>query len=288
VAFSVKSSAVPLNANLPPQFVLFAWLSILILLQGCATPAEKFQQLARDFGLRQQDISGLPYQHRLFLNARAQQAEHLAELHVYLDGDGTPWTSGHFIADDPTPRNPLILQLLHEDPAPALLLGRPCYYGLKMEPGCVPALWTAQRYSSAVVASLVAALEQWLANRHVDRIVLIGFSGGGALATLVGSRLPKVSLIITIAANLDVKGWSDYHGYLSLEGSLNPKTDAHLPDRIKQIHLAGLNDDNVPATLIAAFAASQPKAIYLPYAGFSHSCCWLEIWPAFLKTYTQP
>ena len=92
-------------------------LSLLVILftplafEGCATPAERFNDTAAKLGFYQQQLAGAPYQHRLFINTPAHLADRLDKLHVYLDGDGTPWRSGTRIADDPTPRNPLILEI---------------------------------------------------------------------------------------------------------------------------------------------------------------------------------
>jgi hypothetical protein len=257
----------------------------LLLLDGCATSSERFVDAAIRLGLSAQELQGRPYLHRLFVNEPAQQAKSIEVLHVYLDGDGSPWIFGTRIADDPTPRNPLILYMMEKDQGPAVLLGRPCYYGLNLSKFCNSALWTSDRYSGAVVESMRGALQHWLATKEVKRLVLIGFSGGGSLAALLASRLDKVSTLITIAANLDVKRWSDFHGYIPPEGSLNPVNDAQIAPGIWQIHLAGLRDKNVPAEIVEAFSSRQQNALYLAYPEYDHTCCWLDIWPMILNTY---
>ena len=229
----------------------------------------------------------MPYKHRVFLNPQAKQSKSIDELHVYLDGDGTPWR-GSRIAEDPSPRNPLVLKMMEQDQAPAILLGRPCYYQLNWSELCNNTLWTSHRYASAIVDSMLTALNHWLSARKIEHLVLIGFSGGGALATLLAPHLDKTSTIITIAANLDIKAWSDYHGYLQLSGSLNPMTDAHIPSTIRQIHLAGLKDTNVPPEIVESFSITQKNALYLAQPEYTHSCCWTEIWPEILKTYLKP
>lgn len=235
-------------------------------------------------GFESQLIDGVNYSHRLFINAQTVHSDTIKELHVYLDGDGTPWTRTG-IAEDPTPRNPLILELMAKDPAAAILLGRPCYYEANLSPLCNNSLWTSQRYAVEVVLSMQAALERWLSTKKAHKLVLIGFSGGGTLATLLASRIKNTSTVVTIAANLDVKAWSDYHGYQQPIGSLNPIIDAQIPANIRQIHLAGLKDDNVPAKIIESFSLTQKNALFLPQPEYEHACCWVEIWPEILKTY---
>ncbi|MGR9051879.1 MAG: alpha/beta fold hydrolase [Gammaproteobacteria bacterium] len=203
---------------------------------------------------------------------------------MYLDGDGSPWSHRRWLNEDPTSRNPLILELMHLDPNPSLLLGRPCYHGLSKIPPCTYKYWTSQRYSEEVVASMTRALQIWLKKHTFNEIVLIGFSGGGTLAVLMAPRFDNVRTVVTVAANLDVEAWSRYHGYSPLTDSLNP---AELPPlkNIKQIHIAGLDDEVVPAEIIKAYANKQTDAAYWPFEGYSHKCCWAKAWKAILTKF---
>jgi hypothetical protein len=263
-------------------------LCTIILTQGCATPSEKFINTATQLGLSNQLIIGSPYQHRLFSNSQADRLNVIDELHVYLDGDGTPWITDTRIADDPAPRNPLILEMMAKDPAASVLLGRPCYYGLNSSPLCNEFLWTSHRYSAEVVSSMNAALLHWMSSKTIKHLVLIGYSGGGVLATLLASRLERISAVITIAANLDIEAWSHHHGYSPPAASLNPAKDAHMPASIRQIHLAGLHDDNISAEIIESFSRMQKNALYVPLPNYDHVCCWLEIWPDILNARFKP
>ncbi|MGZ4960638.1 MAG: alpha/beta fold hydrolase [Methylomonas sp.] len=275
--FSKSTAAL---TSLPYAFCL----CLTLLIQGCATPSEKYLDTAAQLGLSNQLLAGMPYQHRLFVNEQANRANPIEELHVYLDGDGTPWQNGTYIAGDPTPRNPLVLQMMAKDTAPAVLLGRPCYYGLSMSPLCNASLWTSHRYAVEVIASMDAAIQRWMSTKTVNKLVLIGFSGGGSLATLLTSRLNNVATIITIAANLDVEAWSNHHNFLPLTASLNPIHDAHIPAEVHQFHLAGLEDRNVPPAIVESFSRTQKNAVFLPVPEYDHSCCWLEAWPEILET----
>ena len=71
-------------------------------------------------------------------------------LGTYADwvADGSPWFWGTSPAADPTPRNPITLMLMTRDNADSVFVGRPCYYGLMKDRGCVSDLWTFSRYSS--------------------------------------------------------------------------------------------------------------------------------------------
>ncbi len=271
---------------LKPEIV--GLILLLIQLSGCATPSERFESSAKSLGLTSIEISGDPFHHRAYLNRTAAQSDNIPLVHVYLDGDGTPWEMNRWIAEDPTPRNPLILRLMAADQEPAILLGRPCYYGLHSTDKCHNSLWTSKRYSTEVVESMATALRKWLTNSKTASIVLIGYSGGGTLATLLAPYFENTSIVVTVAANLNTRAWSLHHGYLPLDASLNPIDAQPLPAKIKQIHLAGVNDDNVPALIIESFSRRQANAVYLPIDGFDHMCCWADLWPNILKKYITP
>nr|WP_305907308.1 hypothetical protein [Methylomarinum sp. Ch1-1]MDP4520049.1 hypothetical protein [Methylomarinum sp. Ch1-1] len=188
----------------------------------CSIPAREFSLAAAEYGISQQTVQGLTFRHRVFINAAAQQPSHQDNLHIYIDGDGTPWMRGRWPTSDPTARNPMILKILQADPSPAILLGRPCYHGLGESNACDVRYWTSHRYAQAVVDSMKTALRRWAAKTSHPKLTLIGFSGGGVLSVLMSYDLKEVETLITVAANLDVAAWSRQHNYRPLPQSLNP------------------------------------------------------------------
>jgi pimeloyl-ACP methyl ester carboxylesterase len=208
------------------------------------------------------------------------------ELHIYFSGDGTPWLHRTQISRDPTPREPLEVRLMFEDPTPSIYIGRPCYVGLAQAPGCSASLWTDARYSDAVVTSMTAAVNAILATYPAVRhVVLIGYSGGGVLAMLVADRVARVDLVVTIAANLDIDAWTALHGYSPLSASINPAEIPSWRVGLRQIHLVGEKDRNVPPQLVHEFAANVPDAQVREFAGFDHRCCWTDVWPQLATTF---
>ena len=257
---------------------------VCLCLVGCTTPSQRFNEEALNLGFKVEVLSSERFQHNIYLAENFREGR---RLHVYLDGDGTPWKRNRWIAKDPTARNPLILYLMKQDNTPSILLGRPCYYGFSAEPECDGKLWTSHRYSKEVVDSMVEVLNTWLKTYDFNEVVLIGYSGGGSLSILMAESVENVKKVVTIAGNLDVKAWSEFHGYLALKDSLNPAKEVALNSKIKQFHFAGKEDEIVPAFIIKEFAGKQINSKYYELEDKDHSCCWDEVWNEILRVVDQ-
>ncbi len=247
-------------------------------LAACSTPAQRFDSRAAALGFGPTELQGIDFVHRSYSSGLNDGSD---ILHVYIEHDGTPWIDNRIVADDPTPRIPFALELMARDTGPRLLLGRPCYF----EPAsaCDPLLWTHRRYSAEVVASMLAALGNFLAQHRYRQVLLIGYSGGGTIAWLMAARSPGVIGVITVAANLDIDAWTKIHGYSEMRGSLNPASLPQLAPPIVQINYVGGRDQNVPPSVVRSFASRHPKAMVIEIAEFDHVCCWIERWPRLLK-----
>ena len=245
---------------------------MLCALAACASPARQWWRHVAAAGFAATITPGDRFRH-VVLDKPGRTA---GVLHVYLDGDGTPW-AGAAPAADPTPRHPLVLELMRLDENASLYLGRPCYHGLAGDPGCSAALWTSDRYGDAVVSSMAAALRTHLASRAVDRLAFIGYSGGGALALLLAPRFAETAAVVTLAANLDTDGWTAHHRYVRLTGSLNPARQPPLPPHLYQRHYVGERDRVVPP---GTLPPSVARAALVTVSGFDHVCCWPRLWPS--------
>lgn len=256
---------------------------MLAVLAACATPAERFERRAVQLGFVPLVLHGDGFEHRAFATPPGQETGTLhGSLHVYIEHDGTPWSSVDRVADDPTPRTPYALELMARDAGPRLLLGRPCYFAAQVTPPCGARLWTHGRYAPQVIASMVAALRRYLSTHPFRHVVLVGYSGGGTLAWLMAAHLPETITLVTIAANLDIDDWTRHHGYSALAGSLNPAALPALPPAIAEHHYVGGRDTNVPPAVVRSFARRHPRASVTEIAAFDHVCCWLERWPGLL------
>lgn len=256
---------------------LFILLTFSTQFSGCAIPAQRLDARANELGYRRLVIQGDGFSHVAYFKDGHEASN--KTLHVYLDGDGTPWIRRRVPATDPTPHDSLMMELMALDAAPSVYLGRPCYHGVSSN-ACTPDMWTGKRYSEAVVASMIAALDGVSAG--YQSLVLLGHSGGGTLAMLLSERQPKVMVVVTVAANLDSDRWAALHKQQALSGSLNPATRPPLRASIRQMHYAGAEDDNVSPELVRDAIEQQPGATFKVYPKQDHSCCWREIWPEVL------
>jgi alpha/beta superfamily hydrolase len=253
-------------------------LMSLVVLCACTSSGQRIDREAESVGLSRRIVAGADFQHVVYLNAAAARAE-VARLLVFLEGDGRPWgDSGREPAADPTTRNPIALRLLARANAPGIYVSRPCYQQI-VDPKCAFDVWTGGRYSRVVAESLAAAIQSVASETRAREIVLVGYSGGGALAVLVAERMSNVAAVLTIAANLDVAAWTQLHGYLPLSTSLNPAV-SEIEHPWRELHLSGGQDEVVPTATTAAYFKTYPAAKQWIYADFGHVCCWLNEWPA--------
>lgn len=264
------------------KLLIFIALGLVWLIHGCGGKQNTVDQLVSHNDFHRQLVTTTLFSHWIIANSADNTSD--STLHVYIEGDGIPWLRNDIISADPTPHNPLALKLMAQDQAPSLYLGRPCYFGLATSKHCSPAIWTNDRYSEPVVASMQAALAGYLESHAYQHLKFIGYSGGGVLAMLLAPRFANTDEVITVAANLDTDAWTDYHKYSSLIGSLNPATQPPLPASIKQIHFAGKRDKNVPTALIHYVSSLQPNSSIRVKERFDHVCCWEKEWSQILKT----
>lgn len=252
----------------------------LLAAAGCTSRQERIDEIATASGFPRVLVQGDPYRHVVYLNEKGSGTQR--SLRVYIEGDGTPYLSRYVVAPDPTPRQPVMLRLMGQDPAPSVYVGRPCYFGLAEDPPCKAVDWTLGRFSDEVVKSMAAIIRTLAGEAGAGEITLIGHSGGGALVVLLARRMPEVTSIITLAGLLDTKTWAKLHAYSPLRYSLNPVDGGALPSSVLQRHFAGANDDNVPPEIIEEAAKRLGAGAVRVLPDVSHSKGWEQHWPAII------
>jgi hypothetical protein len=268
-----------LRVKQSPAHLAACALCALLALCGCANRAERALHLAEQGGLSASIVQGTQYRHELFVST----APRGAALYVFVDGDGSPWSSnGRKPARDPTPERALALELALRTPRSVMYLGRPCYFLARSDSACRPSVWTSQRYSASIVESLVRVVNRFVEDHAYRSVILIGYSGGGTLAVLMAPYIPSTVAVVTIGANLDVAAWSSWNGYLPLEGSLNPAAQAPLKPDVRQWHLVGGRDLIVPERVSRRYLDTLHPDQTWRFPAFDHTCCWVEQWPNLL------
>jgi len=266
------------NSHCAGQVLTLAALACF--LHGCASPTDQLIDIANTQKFQRADIKANGFKH--FVMRNSVQPDTDKTLHVYLEGDGSPWKYRVLRMRDPTPRSPLMLKLMALDETAAAYLGRPCYNGSFDDTGCSDDLWTSARYSETVVSSMVSALNKLIRRLGARNVRLFGHSGGGTLAMLIAERVPAVTHVVTLAGNLDTDAWVKHHRYTPLYGSLNPAKRQPLRESVAQWHFMGRKDGVVPPPIVQAYVRAQTNAFGAIIGTFSHGCCWQRLWPSVL------
>jgi pimeloyl-ACP methyl ester carboxylesterase len=166
------------------------------------------------------------------------------------------------------------------DPSPAVAyLARPCQYLPPAQRAqCDPQLWMRARFDDEAIAALNAAVDRIKQDYRAAGVNLVGYSGGGAMAALLAARRSDVNCLVTIAAPLDTRAWTDSLGVSPLDRSLNPADYADRLRKVRQTHFRGMRDKVVAPATIGRYLERVTDAAVIDKAAFGHDCCWAEEW----------
>ncbi|WP_300670601.1 hypothetical protein [Desulfoluna sp.] len=266
---------------------LGAWMGFLALvMSGCATVPHQLtfadlQQRGESSGLEIRRVAG-----DLFTLASLMPPQpHSDVLRVYIEGDGLAWRTRRRLSAHPSPVNPTALNLMLADPTlDKAYLARPCQY---LQTGsCHPRYWSTHPFSEAVIAEMDRALDTLKGRGGYDRLELIGFSGGGAVAALLSARRNDIDRLVTVAGNLDTEAFCHLHGLTPLSASLNPADLAGKLAHIPQHHFIGKGDRVIPERVYSSFAShmtslSAVSPVIVDHV--THQQGWAIQWPGLLE-----
>jgi len=210
-------------------------------------------------------------------------------LRVYIEGDGKAWLSQSRPSSDPTPDNPVSFQLAVADDYPAVLyIARPCQFiEGEQRRNCITPFWTSARFSEPVIHDLDQVLDQAKSIASAQRLELVGYSGGGAVALLLAVRRNDVDMVVTIAGNLDHDFWTNIHKVSPLRDSLNPADYAMELQSVEQVHIVSTDDSIVPPSVARSYVSKMSdtlKVQIITVDGVGHTDEWDEVVPGILKT----
>lgn len=173
-------------------------------------------------------------------------------IKVFIEGDGLAWITRTTISSNPTPINPIGLKLMLKDKNFCnIYLARPCQY--TNSDICQNKYWTTHRFSEKIIDSYLESLDNIKEKYKNNSFELIGYSGGGAIATILSAKRDDVKKLITYAGNLDIKKWSEIHNISPLYGSLNPADFSKDLEDISQIHYVGKEDEIIPIEVFESY-----------------------------------
>jgi predicted esterase len=226
------------------------------LLSACSSidTNEHANQLARNSALEKHTttIDGF------VLTAYARLNNPNLPITVYIEGDGVAWFSRYELSTDPTPRAAIGLALAAQDTASNVLyLARPCQFNDFKTTPCNSAYWSNQRFSKKVVTTMNDELQTFISNKSSQKIHLIGYSGGAAIAVLLAAQRDDVLSLRTVAGNLDNVYVSQFHHVNLMPESLNAIDVANKISDIPQLHFVGKNDKVIPPEIAKRFINQQ-------------------------------
>ncbi|NVZ20771.1 alpha/beta hydrolase [Pseudomonas costantinii] len=264
---------------------LFTCLCALLgILTGCADPNRHAETLAHTGNLQRDRVDTDSFVLTSFYRITRPDLP----LSVYIEGDGMAWRSRTAPSENPTPHQAEGLALAAADPAANVVyLARPCQFTpLTLNPRCDKAYWTSKRFAEDVVIAMDQAVTHYASQVPGQRIHLVGYSGGGALAVLIAARRHDVASLRTVAGNLDHVEVNRLHHVSAMPESLNAIDVARQVASIPQLHFSGGDDRVVPPVISQRFvsATTSPCAHSQIVPGMSHEGDWARRWPQLLLT----
>lgn len=207
---------------------------------------------------------------------------------VYIEGDGTTWAQHRSISMNPTPMNPVALHLAAHDKATNVAyIARPCQYSDMNDPNkpCDKSIWVNARYSEEVLKTMSDTLDEMKKRYDITEFNLIGYDGGGAIATILAARRNDVASLRTVAGNLDHNVFSSYHDVEPLSNSLNAVDFADRLRNMPQHHFIGGNDEIMPTAVLHSYLQALGQTSCADYTFIQeaeHEAGFVEKWPELL------
>lgn len=189
---------------------------------------------------------------------------------IYIEGDGSAFTASGRISSNPTPRGTLVRELAFTDPhANVIYMARACQY--VQDPACKPIYWSTARFSNETVQAEYEAIKKLTKQTP---LTIVGFSGGAQIVGLMAVKYNDLNIrkLVTIAGNLNVRAWTDYHKLPPLDLSDDLKNYADQYARFPQVHYVGEKDDNIIPKITENFVSDRKCIIKIK--GAAHASGW--------------
>ncbi|HEX2859010.1 MAG TPA: hypothetical protein VHP58_02260 [Alphaproteobacteria bacterium] len=225
-------------------------------------------------------------------------------VRIYIEGDGQAYITPLQPSGNPTPKKPVALDLAKAEnkDGGVFYLARPCQFANLNSQPCGREVWTIARFDEQVMDGYAAAVRKLLSGQPLPetgsqlaempgaqvagrQAVIIGYSGGAAIALEVAKRVPQVIGVITVAGNIDPAATNEWHRVSAMPTAVRPY---QYPGRLAEIpvlHLVGAKDEVIRPELTrqvidGAGRLACTKIEVVPDA--SHNEGWGKVWPVAL------
>ena len=276
------------------SYRVLIFLVVMIAVSGCASVdsrVKRAKSVAVESGMDKHIIDAGYFS----LMSFSRLTDNRLPVKVYIEGDGFAWVSRNQVSGNPTPIDPLVLKLAAieadiDKDSNIIYLARPCQYtDFDLSVSCSKKYWTGSRFSAEVVDSMSRALDDIKERNGFNKLDLIGYSGGAAIAVILAAKRDDINSLVTVAGNLNHEVVNDFHKVSPLDDSLNPYDYASSMSSVPQLHFIGADDGVIPYSITRDFVKSQKKhndkscskAVLLK--GVTHHEGWEENWEKLLR-----
>lgn len=252
---------------------------LIPLLSGCAEHAQPLSNWIGEGKLS--DVSGWRSEAVTVDNWQLEVVRRgsAAARRIYIEGDGHAYISRDTPSADPTPVEPIGLQLAMADGSEGVMyVARPCQW--VQGPECNDkTLWTEKRFTKEVVDKYVSLVRTESAGQPVE---LVGFSGGAWIALQVAAQLNNVVKVRTVAGNLMPEWVNAQHKVTAIE------VEAYPNGRLSEVPVVaylGGEDKVVGRGVVDAYISKvKPvRIVRVTLEGVTHQDGWVKAWPSALK-----
>ena len=149
---------------------------LAVATMGCAQIPDpvKRKDLADGFATQNNWVAKLVHTDSFAIQTYVpKETEHNRRLVIYFEGDGLAWLSSTRPSSDPSPLDPVGLQMAmaHTGQQARAYVARPCQYVL--DPLCRQKHWTGHRFSKEVIDSTAQVVDERKRRTGASRLVLV-------------------------------------------------------------------------------------------------------------------
>jgi pimeloyl-ACP methyl ester carboxylesterase len=236
--------------------LFFVLLLATLMFPGCASQVTDLGKAISGAGIKGSQIqefrtpSGAPI-HWVHLNRVENN-----NVTFYIEGDGDAYVSRTRPSKNPTPTNPLALNLALADRSENVFyLARPCQFVPSgANRSCRSPVWTTERFSPATIKAYVSLLNRIISEHGFRQVTLVGFSGGASIVLGAAPNVKHLALVKTVAGYITRKSLNRSKGVPTNYAQTDPFSNLQDVVSIPQIHFSGSRDKVIPTAFIREFS----------------------------------